>query len=247
MSDSKSWYLDPLVAKQKAAVNHGLVVRWADATRGGAVLKTDLFEEANGADHILDRLGALGSPVVGMDCVAQTVVRAHQQHSSSGVMMTVSDLRAMNFRDGTFDLGVSTSTLDHFRSRSEFIQSLEELARITKPGGTMILTLDNPWNLTYWPLRLLCYYVAPFSLGYTVTRRRLRKDMESLGLRTRGVDYVIHNPRMLSTLIFLAIRKALGKAADLPIAALIQLFEWIGKLPTKPLTACFSAICFEKR
>ena len=47
-SASESWYLDAVVADQKAAVNRALVRRWADASRDGTVLKTDVFEEVCG-------------------------------------------------------------------------------------------------------------------------------------------------------------------------------------------------------
>jgi len=243
---SNSWYLDPLVARQKAAVIHALVVRWAKPTLKGTVLKTDLFEEANGEDHILDTLPAWGSSVVGMDHDAHTVAGARRRLGSSALQMTVSDLCAMNFLDESFDLIMSTSTLDHFESRAEFVQALEELVRVVRPGGTMILLLDNPWNPAYWPLRLLCHRVTSFSLGYTMTLRGFRGELESLGLRTLGTDYAIHNLRMVSTLLFLLLRKLLGGKAEAVIAAFIRLFEMIGTLPTKPLTACFSVVCVEK-
>lgn len=103
-ASSNSWYLDPLVARQKAEVNHGLVVRWVKPASGGAVLKTDLFAEANGADHILDKLSALGVQVVGMDCDRPTVASAHHNHGSSGVLMTVNDLLAqLSRRDVRFN------------------------------------------------------------------------------------------------------------------------------------------------
>ena len=73
---SDSWYLDPFVARQKAAANRACVRRWGGETARGVVLKTDLFEEANGEDHILADLGADASSVVGMDCIPCTVSRA---------------------------------------------------------------------------------------------------------------------------------------------------------------------------
>ena len=245
-SASESWYLDPVVADQKAAVNRALVGRWADASRDGTVLKTDLFEEANGTDHILDALTAYGARVVGMDWASSTVARARQRFPDAGIDMTVTDLCAMNFQSGTFDLIVSTSTLDHFNTRWEFLQALKEMHRVLSPGGRMVLVIDNPLNPGYWPLRLLCGRAASFRLGYTMTQSGFRGELEDLGLRTVGVGYAIHNPRMVSTILFLFLRRLLGNRAEPAIRGCVKLFEFVGKLPIKPLTACFSVVCVDK-
>ena len=61
----ESWYLDPLVAKQKRDEHLALLRAWWD---GGSarVLKTDLFEEANGADELLSAF-PVRATIVGMD------------------------------------------------------------------------------------------------------------------------------------------------------------------------------------
>ncbi len=50
------------------------------------------------------------------------------------------------FADGAFDLVVSNSTLDHFRTPADIQTSFAELHRVLAPGGSLILTLDNPSN-----------------------------------------------------------------------------------------------------
>ncbi len=244
--ESDSWYLDPLVAEQKAAANLALVSRWAHASPRRTALKTDLFEEANGEDHILRSLAAYGARIIGLDHSAATVARARRRFPESEFQMAVADLRAMNFRSGTIDFIVSTSTLDHFDTREQFLEALRELHRVLSPGGRMVLLLDNPLNPGYWPLRLLCHRVGSFGLGYTMSRAAFRRELEGLGLRTIGVDYAIHNPRMVSTLLFLALRRVLRSRAEPAVRALVRLFDSLGKLPTSPLTACFSAVCVEK-
>ncbi len=116
--------------------------------------------------------------VVGMDCVPSTVAAARRRFHNTEFHMTVADLRAMNFQDGAFDLIVSTSTLDHFPRRAEFLRALEELVRVLRPGGRMVLVLDNPLNPGYWPLRLLCQRVTSFRLGYTMTRAGFRRELQ---------------------------------------------------------------------
>ena len=243
---SDSWYLDPLVARQKADINRACVRRWAAESARGVVLKTDLFEEANGEDHILGDLAVDGSRVVGMDCLPSTVARAAQRFRAPGVDLTVADLSSLNFADAAFDLIVSTSTLDHFDGRAEFVEALAELNRVLRPGGRMILILDNPLNPAYLPLKWICRWLAPYQLGYATSRRNFCAALRAMGLEVLGSDYVIHNPRMFSTALFLVLRRTLGSRADRLIGVLLRGFDSLGKLPTRGFTACFSAVCVRK-
>jgi SAM-dependent methyltransferase len=152
----------------------------------------------------------------------------------------------LNFADATFDLIVSTSTLDHFDRREEFVGALAELNRVLRPGGRMILTLDNPLNPAYLPLKWICRWLAPYRLGYATSRRNFCAALEALGLDVLGSDYVIHNPRVLSTALFLMLRKVLGTRADGLIEVILRGFAFLDKLPTRGLTACFSVVCVRK-
>ena len=243
---SDSWYLDPLVARQKAEANRACVRRWGAESARGVVLKTDLFEEANGEDHILADLGAKAHSVIGMDCLPSTVARAARRFRFPGLHLTVADLLALNFADSTFDLIVSTSTLDHFDERAQFLEALQELKRVLRPGGRMILVLDNPLNPTYLPLKWICRWLAPYRLGYATSRRNFCAALQAMGLEVLGSDYLIHNPRMFSTALFLVLRRALGRRAEKLIEVLVQGFALLGRLPTRPLTACFSVVCAQK-
>ena len=71
-----SWYLDPLVGRQKRQVYQDLIRRWVDGFRPHTVLKTDVFEEAHGADQILFDLLEDMPLAVGMDVAYATVAKA---------------------------------------------------------------------------------------------------------------------------------------------------------------------------
>jgi SAM-dependent methyltransferase len=53
------------------------------------------------------------------------------------------------FADNTFDLSVSMSTFDHLPTPHARQKSVDEMARTTKPGGYVIVTVANWWNLPY--------------------------------------------------------------------------------------------------
>ncbi len=242
-----SGYLDPLVARQKREVHLELVRRWLLGSNPQSVLKTDLFEEAFGADRVLFDLVPGAKHVVGMDVAAATAGAARGHSPGPGFSFLVSDVRALALRTGSFELVFSNSTLDHFDTRAELLAALQELVRVVRPSGLLVVTLDNPWNPLY-PLlrRAMRLSHAPYVLGLTASRRQLNAWLTDLGMEVVGNEWLIHNPRLLSTGLFLVLRRVLGRAADGPIRVLLALFAMIGQLPTKPLTACFSAVCARK-
>jgi len=242
-----SWYLDPLAAVQKRNANLGFIRRWSEGFQAETLVKTDLFEEANGLDRILFDLNCGQSRTLGFDICVPTAVRAGKRGRGSGVGLMAADARTLPLADSSVDLIVSTSTLDHFDHAAEFEASIKDLARILRPGGRLLLTLDNPSNPTYQVLRLACRIPgAPFSLGYTPNKRRLVENLESVGLRPRGWESLLHNPRLLSTLLFLAMRRTMGSRAEGAVSFALKSFAKLERLPTRNLTSCFNAVCAEK-
>ncbi len=53
------------------------------------------------------------------------------------------------FDDGTFDLSVSLSTFDHLPTAEARQKAVAEMARTTKPGGWVIVTVANRWCFPY--------------------------------------------------------------------------------------------------
>ncbi|MDM7995318.1 MAG: class I SAM-dependent methyltransferase [Acidobacteriota bacterium] len=241
-----NWYLDPLVAQWKKRDHMKFLRRWMPGSPPARILKTDLFEEAFGEDALLFDLFPVGM-VCGMDLSASTVRQAGKKAPDARYQFSVGDLRMLPFQPGAFDFILSTSSLDHFETAREFDNALGQLIQALSPGGRLILTLDNIWNPLYFPLKWFSRFPwSPFPLGYAPCRARLRKAMQRRGLRILGSDCLVHNPRMLSTLLFLSVRRAFGPRADRVIAALLRTFSLADNLPSRFLTACFIAVIAEK-
>jgi SAM-dependent methyltransferase len=237
--DDASWYLDPVVARQKREVHLRLIREWMP--QGAQVaLKTDLFEEAFGKDELLPDLSRLVRTWIAIDVSPRVVRRAAAGNTPPRAFYLAADARSLPLRARCLDMVVSTSTLDHFATRAEFEQAIVELVRVLRPGGHLIVTVDNPSNPLYPLLRWLCRW-GPFPLGYTPPAAELNQILERTGFEVTATQALIHNPRFLSSGIFLALRRTLRAHADRPIEWLLAMFAVMDRLPTRRFTACFLA------
>jgi len=242
-----NWYLDALVASQKREVHLEWIRRHVPAERMAALLKTDCFEEAHGHDELLFSLPVPAGLKIGIDIDACTAHLAACRRSCASSRFASADVRCLPFATGSFDLVLSNSTLDHFERACDLAISVRELARVLKPGGLLLITLDNPQNPLYRIFRSASRWCGlAFRLGHTASRKELATMLEASGLTVLATDWLIHNPRFLSTLLFLTVRRLAPAQSDRIITASLRLFARLGTLPTRPYTAAFVALCARK-
>lgn len=168
------------------------------------VLKTDVFDEAVG-EGVFPLLARRGARVTGVDVSPRLVRQAAAR--APGLDCRVGDTRALPFDDGSFDVVLSLSTLDHFERLDDVERSLAELHRVLRPGGRLVLTLDNGANLAVAlrnraPGLLRRLGVVPYRVGVTC---RSAGELERLVLRAgfRGVvaGEALYAPRALAAAI----------------------------------------------
>lgn len=248
MARLPNWYLDPLVAAQKRQVHCEWIQSNVPPGPGlGAVLKTDLFEEAYGRDELLFSLPLDAYLKIGIDVNAATAAKAADRGRALGCVFANADVRRLPFADGCLDVVLSNSTLDHFDTAGEIEASLRELARILKPGGTLLVTLDNPHNPSFTILRAAMPFArVPYRLGKTLSMSDLLVILKQAGLKPQSTAWLIHNPRFISTLLFLALRRLFGKRADPAIRRILGAFSRLERWPTRKLTGVFLAVCARK-
>ena len=163
-------------------------------------LKTDLFAEAFGEEEFLSALTWSGS-IVGIDISNAIVATARETCRTRAVSLqgyVTCDVRRLPFRNGCCDLVLSDSTLDHLPTHADILTAIAELASVLAPGGRLILTLDNPEQITYppeWLVRLwMRLGLAPYYIGVTLSRRQLRATFLELGLRVERETAILHYP-----------------------------------------------------
>ena len=230
-------------------VNGDLVARWLPPHPGGAVLKTDLFDELVGAGLVPGLFDKFGD-VTGIDVSPAVVAAARARYPR--LSAEIADVRALPFPAGAFDAVVSNSTLDHFAASSDIGAALGELHRVLRPGGDLIVTLDNPCNPVVAIRNALpeslrsASRLVPFAVGATCGPGRLRALLEQTGFEVVARTAVFHCPRALVVLGGRLIDRHCSPATRHRYVRLFTAFEGLGKLPTRYLTGYFVAALAHK-
>ncbi len=160
-----------------------------------------------------------------------------------GLDAVSADVRALPFASDSFDAIVSNSTVDHLRDEPDAVLALAELARVLRPGGHLVITLDNPVNplialRNRLPARAARWLRRDFSYepGWTCGPRRLRALLESHGFDVRGETAILHGPRALVAVITPSSPAAEARMLHMALRA-----EALERLPSRYLSAHFIA------
>jgi len=228
------------------AVNSALLARWLPNDPVERLLKTDLFDEAC-SEGLYPLLASRARTVVGMDLSVLTAQTARLRYPA--LRTAEVDARCLPFADGTFDVIVSNSTLDHFESLDEVIVSLQELYRVLRADGQLLLTLDNLGNpvialrnaLPSWLLARLPS-VVPYYVGATCGPRRLRCILEQIGFEVLEVEAVMHHPSVLAVATAGMLQRHAAPEAQKRFLARLMALERLSRLPTRFLTGHYVAV-----
>lgn len=189
------------------------------ARRGDAVR---VLEVGCGTGLLLDRVAPIASRAVGVDLSAGMIAKARDR----GHEVVRGSATALPFADASFDIVYSFKVLAHVPAID---RALAEIARVTRPGGAMLLEFYNPWSLRY-AARLIAgsRRIGAHHTEADVTtrwdspraiRRMLPRDAELVDLR--GVRVVtpaaiVHRVPLVATLF----ARAEERASRSPLRAL---------------------------
>jgi SAM-dependent methyltransferase len=224
----------------------GLMNRWWQPDAVLTALKTDLYDE-NWSPAVFTRLASLNGIAAGVDVSPAVAARARRRVGTD--MLSVADVRAMPFAPESIDRILSLSTIDHFEDAGDIGTALREFHRVMKPGGTIILTMDNPVNPVVWlrnalPFKFLHRLgLVPYFVGRTISPWALRRELERAGFEVRECTAAMHFPRVA----VLAAHRLVNRAGERSrLLKLIGSFEWLGRLPSRYLTGYFTAVLASK-
>lgn len=213
------------------------------------VLKTDLFDEAFGVG-LHPFLAGQTEEFVGIDLSDQIVAKAGQRYP--GMVTIQADVRRLPFADDFFDLIISNSTLDHFMTRDQIGVALAELARVTRPGGRLVLTLDNLENpiialRSVIPNQLLDRLgVLPYHVGATYGPRAVTRAVRGAGFSVERRTAVMHCPRVVAVAVARLLERYASESTQQRFVHSLLAWESLGSLPIRYLSGHFVALLARK-
>lgn len=228
-----------------------LIGKWLGDANKGITLKTDLYDEAISEYNLIPLFGQRCERIIGTDASFEVAVAAKRRMVSEWDgwgNAVVSDIRNSSFKADSFDQIISNSTLDHFTNKEYIITSLRDLYRILKPGGVLIITLDNPSNPVVYLRNLLSYRLLkffgtiPFYMGVTVSRSELIHLLESNGFSIHDSTAIEHCPRILVIWIGHILEKFASERIKVWYLRLLGFFERLERFPMRYLTGYFVAV-----
>ncbi|HXE80308.1 MAG TPA: class I SAM-dependent methyltransferase [Vicinamibacterales bacterium] len=227
------------------AVYAMLLERWLPRAGLGCVLKTDLFDEAVSVG-LYPVLASRARSVIGIDLAQWTARQARGRYP--GMAMAGADVRRLPFPDAAFDAIVSLSTLDHFRARADLEAALGELQRVLRPGGTLVLTLDNLANpvvrlRNVLPFGLLNRIgLVPYFVGATCTPGGTARLLRTAGFRVDELTAVMHVPRVAAVALAALVQRRAGPDTHARFLDHLRRWERLAGWSTRWMTGHYVAV-----
>jgi ubiquinone/menaquinone biosynthesis C-methylase UbiE len=179
----------------------------------------DILEAGCGTGLLLAEAARIGRSAIGVDLSHGMLLRARER----GLRIVQGSLAALPLPDSSVDLVYSMKVLAHVPAIRE---AVAELARVTRPGGHLLLEFYNPSSLRY--LAKVLGGAAPIAEGTTdrdvftrydglqAARGYLPPDLEYVGMR--GVRVLTPTSKVFRVPLLAGVmEKAERFACDAPI------------------------------
>lgn len=165
------------------------LLEWLDPQPGERILDVgcgDGFHDA--------RIVAAGAEVVGIDIHQSRLAFARRHNGGGRVEYLSMDAERMEFADGTFDKVISCCVIEHFTNEAKV---LENIARVLKPGGLLVLSADSLSNpeVTHSERET---HRARYAVKTFYTKTILREKLARAGLKFERASYILTAPLTLA-------------------------------------------------
>ena len=225
--------------------NSALLTRWLPTNGVERLLKTDSFDEAVGCG-LYPCLSAAARHIFGMDVSFEAVHAAKGRYGKLQAMEA--DVRHLPLADDVLDMIVSNSTLDHFSSRADISIGLQQLYRVLRPGGQLLITLDNLGNPAIalrnrLPLPWLHWLgIVRYQVGVSLTPRGLEQALRAVGFDVLELTTLMHHPSVAAVALARMLQRRASPAVQRRYMRLLMDLECLSDCPTRFLTAHFVAV-----
>lgn len=120
---------------------------WPWALRAADLLPSDIVLDVGSGWSVLKyAMARRCRKVVALECNrefaerTQPTIDAMRKRYRTDISQVVGDVRGMSFVDGCFDKVICVSVLEHMETGH--MEALQEMKRVLKPGGRLVLTMD---------------------------------------------------------------------------------------------------------
>lgn len=128
----------------------GELRRFTDYVREGEAL----LDIGCGNARTYDLFRGKGIHYAGVDISANLIAQAEARHAGEDVRFRVGDILNLPVPDNRYDSVLAVAVIHHIPSQSYRLKAMRELARVTRPGGYVMLTSWNLWQPRYWKVLL---------------------------------------------------------------------------------------------
>ncbi len=149
----------------------------------GDVLNLRILEAGSGTGKVplrLAQMGALVTLVDYSDIALNNSRQAFEDHRCRGDFV-LSDIRAIPAADNTYDVTWNAGVLEHFDEKEQ-VKMIKEMARITRPGGSVIVLTPNANCLLYRIGKFYAEMTNNWPYGYEGPLQSLREEFAASGV-----------------------------------------------------------------
>jgi SAM-dependent methyltransferase len=161
---------------------------------GARVLNVGCFEPIDEM-HFAHRVGRWTAVDVNPDAIAMASRIADQEMPPQlrrRVEFRVEDATRLSFADGTFDLAVSFSAIEHIPGAAARRAAMTEMVRAVRPGGHVVITVPNRYSTFRFAHARNLKTRSDYGFAYLYGPRELRREMEACGLSIRRFSSEYH-------------------------------------------------------
>lgn len=158
----------------------------------GETKNKTLLDLGCGQGYLSEMVSSTGTKIIGIDISETLIEIANKRYKKDGISFVVGDIEEeLPFKENVFDITISNMV---FMDIGDPKKSIKEVVRVTKNGGTFILSILHPLftsGVVHKPIKDFFLYKSP---SFLIKNYKKEKRMTWNILNTTKKTTVFHRP-----------------------------------------------------